>query len=270
MRTLLGCVAAICGAALFLPGPSWAAAPTDGADTQAKPANETVTKDDVKALATGYFERGVAARDKGDLPLARILLRSALRFDPQNTQAKVMLEQVEDALGITDADRIREKLELRIPEVKFEDADVKEVVGFLAKEADVNIVFDIAALSLLEVAAGAGGGAAPGMEPELEPEDIVLQPGEAAGAPPRVAAPTSRITLHLKNVPLREVLRYVLRFKGLRYIVEDYAILIVPIDWQPPESMVSETFHMTTSGVGAGRTVDQGFGGGGNWGTNNH
>jgi hypothetical protein len=260
IRTVLGCVAATCGIALLLTVPAWGAVPAKGAGDQAKPAQETVTKDDIKALAADYLERGVAARDEGKLQLARTLLRSALRFDPSNTAAQAMLEEVEKALGITDADRIREKLELRIPEVRFQDADVKEVVEYLAKEAQINIVFDIAALNLLQSDAEA----APAAGPEAKPGDVFLEPGTVEPAAP-AAPPTNRITIHLKNVPLKEVLRYVLRYKNLRYIVEDYAILIVPVGWEPPEPMVTEFFHMTTSGVGPARAINELSSGGNAW-----
>jgi tetratricopeptide (TPR) repeat protein len=276
IRIVLGCVATTCVIALVLAGPAWGAEPVKGAGDQAKTAEKTLTKDDIKALAADYFERGAAARDQGKLQLARALLRSTLRLDPSNAKAQTMLEEVEKALGITDADRIREKLELRIPEVRFQDADVKEVVEYLAKEAQVNIVFDIAALNLLEPAAQTAPGAVPDTEPggfgpepgaaDLEPGAAGLEPG--AFAPSTSAAPpTNRITIHLKNVPLKEVLRYVLRYKNLRYIVEDYAILIVPVDWQPPEPMVTEIFHMTTSGVGAARAINEMTGGESAWST---
>lgn len=264
VRTWLGCVAALCGIVLLLAGPTWAAAPEKSAGEQAKPKDETVTKDDIKALAADYLERGAAARDAGKLELARTLLRSALRFEPDNAAARSLLEQVEKAMGVTDADRMREKLQARIPEVQFEDAEIKEVVDFLAKKADLNIVFDPAALSLLASQAGAQTG-----EAGPDAGDVVLEPGAAETAPSQASRPGTRITLHLKNVPLKEILRYVLRYKNLRYIVEDYALLIVPIGWQRSEEMVTEEFRLTTPGTGAGRMINEMTGGGSAWGTNN-
>jgi hypothetical protein len=70
---------------------------------------------------------------------------------------------------------------------------------------------------------------------------------DSGPAAPREETPSAEIgciTLHLKKVPLKVVLKYVLRFRKLRYIVEDYAIVIVPIGIPQPEEMVTEIFRL--------------------------
>jgi len=96
---------------------------------------------------------------------------------------------------------ILRKLGTIIPEVKFQDASLKDVVDFFARECDVNIVI----------------------------EAVVFQP------PSSEMAEEGGITVSLRNVALSEVLKYILRYKNLEYVVEDYAVAIVPVGWRPPE-----------------------------------
>ncbi|MBN1916983.1 MAG: hypothetical protein JW889_03660 [Verrucomicrobia bacterium] len=114
--------------------------------------------------------------------------------------------------------RITEKLETNIPKADFKDAELREIINSLAQEAGVNIVIDPAVFS---GAAGQAGGA-------------------AAGGP---------MTINLKNVPLKHVLSYVLRNRNLKYVVEDYALLIVPIDHVLPEDLETETFQISRARV---------------------
>ena len=244
--------------------PSGAAGPS-GADTatvkETTPAKETVSASDIEQLATELYNEGAEAQQAGELQLARARFRAVLSLDPKHIKAKAALAAVEEKLGITDADRTKEKLGVRIPEVSFTQAPVREVVDYLAREADVNIVFHAAALDMLPagqpLAAGQPAGAgekatAPGdLEPGVEVPGAEI-PG-FPGVAPQVQPRTDLITIHLKNVPLGEVLRYVLRYKGLRYVVEEYAILIVPIGWEAPEDMEMEVFRLATGTLGARR-----------------
>ncbi len=112
------------------------------------------------------------------------------------------------------------KLELIIPEVKFENASLKEVVDFLSRECDVNIV-------LLHPAVFEAGERQP-----LPPGGRRIPPLEKAN-----------ITLRLKNVPLKELLKYVLKQMNLKYTAEDHDILITPLDYVDPESLETEIFR---------------------------
>jgi len=197
---------------------------------------------------------------------------------------------------------ILEKLDTIIPAVDFKDAELREVIEFLAREAKVNIVIDPVVFITLgttpemptttgpsiepfpEVPSGTGeefpmpGEEAPfpsefapqggGFDPrgDLPPEfgtgfetapGFPAPPGELGGefgAAPALGTSTmpqsSTITIHLENVPLKYVLRYVLRYKNLKYVVEDYAILIIPIDYVLPEELETEIFRLSTSGIG--------------------
>ena len=101
-------------------------------------------------------------------------------------------------------EEILKKLNTLIPKVEFEDASLKDLVDFFTRECGVNIVIDPA----------------------------VFQP------PSTGAAKESGITVTLRNVPLKEALKYVLRYKNLEYLVEDLAVVIVPVGWRAPEDGV--------------------------------
>ena len=168
------------------------------------------------------------------------------------------------------------KLNTVIPEVTFEDAKLKEVIEYLSTTADVNIVIDpVVFTGYTSYAPGTGPGTLPGTGipsgPGPGPTSDIFGPSVTPGFPssvapgitpgisetPGVSAPTwfppaadTGITIRLKAVPLKEVLRYVLRVKNLKHMVEDYAIVIVPVDWVPPESLETEIFRLSTTGLG--------------------
>ncbi|MFA6560451.1 MAG: hypothetical protein WCV00_00920 [Verrucomicrobiia bacterium] len=171
---------------------------------------------------------------------------------------------------------------IRLPKIEFREANIVDVIQFLAEQSrlidkqqggnGVNIVFGGGL-------AGGGGGAAPAPEaappaaaplpapgPAPVPGGVPGAPG-APGAPaaepvpaplpaampaaPLPAAPTAApisgtpaITLNLLDVPLRDALRYVTDIAGLKFVVDKYAILIVPISYQPPGVMQTRDFQV--------------------------
>ncbi|MFA5190655.1 MAG: tetratricopeptide repeat protein [Verrucomicrobiia bacterium] len=94
---------------------------------------------------------------------------------------------------------------------------------------------------------------APGAAPTPDASAPVPAPAPLPAALPAVptgmpgAAPisgTPAITLNLLDVPLRDALRYVTDIAGLKFIVDKYAILIVPISYQPPGAMMMREFQV--------------------------
>jgi hypothetical protein len=244
---------------------------TASAGTQAAPA-PTVSTDEVRELAAQYYDEAVKAYNAGQLEPARRLLRATLKLDPTLVTAKSMLALVEEKLNIPPAVVVEEKLGTRIATVQFEKAPLKEVLDYLAREADLNIVLDATALQLL--GPGAQESAQASQQAEEGPARIQTEGELPPLAPPALAAPPSQprrdmITIHLRNVPLKEVLKYVLRFKGLKYVVEDYAILIVPVNWAEGE-MTTEIFHLTTGDTGARQIQEHLAAGTDSWGLQNH
>jgi len=200
---------------------------------------------------------------------------------------RVLPEEIEAApapeVGEPKAEILR-KLKTIIPQVEFEDAKLREVVNYLSKQADVNIVIDPSVFTggyrpimPYETTTGLPGettftpgptptpGFLPGAEgTTIGPGGEVLGPGGTflPGVTPGIGEPTTPgptwtppteetgIRISLKNVPLSEVLKYVLRYRNLKYIVEDYAIVVVRVDWIPPEALETEIFRLATTGFG--------------------
>ncbi len=103
--------------------------------------------------------------------------------------------------------------------------------------------------------AAPGAAPVPGTAPGAPGADAV--PAPAAPAAPAAATPgpttsapggtitgTPAITLNLLDVPLRDALRYVTDIAGLKYIVENYAVLIVPPNYVSPGEMVTRNFNV--------------------------
>lgn len=189
--------------------------------------------------------------------------------------------------------------EIRLPKIEFKEANIVDVVNFLAEQSrlidkqqggdGVNIVFagglaggGGAAPAPEAAAPAAAAPPVPGPMPAPVPGAVPGAPGapgapavpEPAPAAPMPAAPaapaapggapiagTPAITLNLLNVPLRDALRYVTDIAGLKFVVDKYAVLIVPITYQPPGVMQTRDFQvppgifttvMTGSAQGAG------------------
>ncbi len=148
--------------------------------------------------------------------------------------------------------RVREealrRLETIVPEIKFENAKLREIVDFISREAGINIVIDPVVfqgghrppMMLPGTTPGAPGFAAPAV-PVTAPAGM---PGPGGMMSPPAGPPSpgmpmppgtwippvagSDISLMLRNVPLKEVLNYTLRYKNLRWVLGDHAIVIVP------------------------------------------
>lgn len=142
------------------------------------------------------------------------------------------------------------RLELIIPEVNFKEAKLEDIVNFLSEKADVNIVINPAvyASAVLPRAISSVPPAGEESTPHAAPAAALESDQDRPTARRQPPAETRGITIHLKNVPLKVVLKYVLTYENLRYIVEDYAIVIVPVDWVPHEELSTEVFRLRTGG----------------------
>lgn len=95
----------------------------------------------------------------------------------------------------------RKMQELVFPQIQFSGASIEEAVEFLrvkSKDIDVNEP-----------------------DPAKKGINIILKAGDAPI--------TASISLDLRDVPMVEALRYVTELAGMKYKVEPYAVLIVPI-----------------------------------------
>jgi len=137
-----------------------------------------------------------------------------------------------------------------LPEVEFHQASLPEIVNALSEQTGVNIIIDPAVHALAEMGPTTEAVMPPGEEP-APVAPTAPEPKPKPSEPVKPAIPSEElggITIRLKNVPLRVVLKYILRYKNLRYIVDDYAIVIVPIGRAMPEEMRTEVFRLKTGG----------------------
>ncbi|MBI5685119.1 MAG: hypothetical protein HZC54_08550 [Verrucomicrobia bacterium] len=170
---------------------------------------------------------------------------------------------------------------IRLPKIEFREANIIDVVNFLAEQSrlidkqqggnGVNIVFGGGLAGAGAGAAAAPEAAAPAAAPLPAPAPAPV-PGAVPGAPGAPGAPapepvpapapaampaampaaptaapmtgTPAITLNLLDVPLRDALRYVTDIAGLKFVVDKYAVLIVPINYQPPGVLLTRDFQV--------------------------
>ena len=195
---------------------------------------------DAKAREENIIRAARKFIEKGMYEEAREFLLEAKEMNPSREEIDKLLQRVSSEqphaklIDAKDLEKVVRKIELK-------DARLEEVVKHLSKRCGVNIVISREALEAISPKP-----APPGPE------------GDAAFAAPEVR-PNGDITISLKDVPLKAVLKYVLRMKGLKYIVEDYAIVIVPRDYVPRDDLETEVFRLNVSGQGTTDTLRRGF-----------
>jgi hypothetical protein len=137
---------------------------------------------------------------------------------------------------------ILKKLDTVIPEVHFEDADLVEVIGYLSRQCEVNIIIDPS------IRAAPEGRETPNPLPET--------PG--TGTPSEKPQADMSVNVKLTNIPLKELLKYILSYKNLKYMVEDYAVVVAPVDWTAPEAFQTEIVRLAIGAEGVVERPDTG------------
>lgn len=150
------------------------------------------------------------------------------------------------------ARKLRETI---IPQVLFDEATVDEAIEFLRQKSKEHDPFET---------------------DEAEKGVNIVRRQGAAG--PDGAAPVEEqtISLRVSNLPLAEALRYVAEGAGMKYKIEPYTVVIVPL-WQGTSDLYTRTFRVPPDflssasdggGAGGGDVVDDPFAtGGGDGGT---
>ncbi|MCX6901452.1 MAG: tetratricopeptide repeat protein, partial [Verrucomicrobia bacterium] len=200
----------------------------------------------------------------------------APRTSPRQSQAPTTVISKEKEMLDRKLDTIR------LPKIEFREANIVDVVNFLADQSriidkqqggsGVNIVFGgglggggsaaapeaapavaaplpapgPAAAPVPGAVPGAPGAApVPGAEPVPAPLPAAMPAAPLPAAP--AAAPvggTPAITLNLLDVPLRDALRYVTDIAGLKFIVDKYAVLIVPPTYVQQGALQTRDFQV--------------------------
>ncbi|MDP3981850.1 MAG: tetratricopeptide repeat protein [Chlamydiota bacterium] len=261
----------------------------DMGDQQQKPSQESIAN---KQAVKMYYREGRRLFLKGYLEEAEEEFQKVLTLNPYHVPARRYLEQiihekdrlVEDKQRLVEGEsmvevreswlppvqekveveveipwktstvtearkKLLEKAEQVIPTINFNNAKLADVVRYLSQVSDINIVIDESVLSALSVTMESEQAEETTLAPEGSEEPVVQ------AMRPSIKTAGDRITISLKDVPLVEALKYILRAKGLRYLIEDYAIIIVSMDYVPPEDMVTRYYHLA-SGVGTFTSFD--------------
>ncbi len=179
------------------------------------------------------MKRKLAARDQNIVERDRILdVRRAWQpLDHVRDEKEGGAENARDAR----AKWMEEKLQQKIPEINFTDAKLRDVVAYLAKISGINILLDDDRASqgeetVEEIEAG---------------EKPTPSKDESSGA----GAFASGVTIALKDVPLIEALNYILTPKGLKYRIDEYAVVIASAQKLESGEMETRNYHLA-SGIG--------------------
>ncbi|RJP56701.1 MAG: hypothetical protein C4541_11890 [Candidatus Auribacter fodinae] len=141
-------------------------------------------------------------------------------------------KQLEDQTSVKRLE-MESKLQKRIPEINFTNAHLRDVIQYLHTVGDVNIILDEGIFESYEqelpdipVSIDVNGEQQQRYadtyynEPENDDQETIPL-GE-----PEYGASSDRVTISLRDIPLIEALKYILRTKKLRYRVDDYAVWI--------------------------------------------
>lgn len=211
--------------------------------------------DDRSIPVSRLLELGQSQIDLGLYDVAFDTFRDALRLDPYNVPARRALEEVDQKRRMysetprdhtrsrmlnkagkawedypSNADQLVASLEVprsasatlqdkmdRIifPSVQFSGASVEEAIEFLRMKCrDLDIQES---------------------DPAKKGVSFILKTGDAPS--------TAKISLDLKDVPMSEALRYVTELAGMKYKIEPYAVLVVPISETETE-MVQRVYRV--------------------------
>lgn len=126
---------------------------------------------------------------------------------------------------------LREKMEaIKIPSIEFRQANVADVIKFLQESSVQNDPSGSGVSFILRLGAGGTVAAAPvvdGSDPWAAPSG---EAGAATDASLGTSVPT--ITLNLRRVTLLDAVKYITELANLRFRIEEYAVIIVPMDAQ--------------------------------------
>lgn len=130
--------------------------------------------------------------------------------------------------------------EIIVPRINFTDATIREAVEYLRQRSE--------ALDTEAAETGERG------------VNIVLKLDQAAAS--------QTVTIDLANLPLREALSYITNLANLKFKVEPYAVLIVPLS-EPTDTLVTKEYRVppgfivsTPTGAGGGGGGEAGGGAG--------
>jgi hypothetical protein len=133
----------------------------------------------------------------GRLDAAKAKFEQMLAADPNDTRAQKYLKMIEAAPRKPGASSLEKKLSgVVLPRVEFKDATFSSCIEFIRQEVEKQT------------------------DGEFRPNFVLNIPNEKA---------EHAITLSLRNIPAREVLRYLGDLASLRFSFQEHAIVVTPV-----------------------------------------
>lgn len=151
-----------------------------------------------QARAEQFYRQGMAAVKEGQVEVARTAFSNALRLNPNHAHARYQLQELRQAGGdLAGKARERKLATVKIPEVKFEDSSLQEVLeglDLLVRKHSPD---------------------------QFAPNFLVQDPAKRFDA--------HKITIQLRNVPASAVLKYALDQAQGSAKYDEHAIVIRPL-----------------------------------------
>ena len=167
------------------------------------------------------------------------------RPEPETTSTRLQNTGLNKAI-------MQKMSEIKFPEINFREASLVDVVTYLSEQSrkldpkgeGVNIVLGPNVSGGVESAPAPAPGA-----------DAVAVPatGGAGGRP---------ITLNLHNIPMLDALKLIVPLAGLKYRIDNYAVVLLPTD-APDEEMITETYGVSPDAFTKYAVTAEAGGGGG-------
>jgi len=129
----------------------------------------------------------------------------------------------------------RKLREMVIPRLGFEGAKLIDVLGYLSQ---TSVELDTAASN-----------------PGERGVSIVVNPGTGEDLSQRP------ITVNLSNLPLGDAIRYATQLVGMKYRVDDFAVIVVPLSDAEDVALVTENFQVPPGFLSGGASAAAGGGG---------
>ncbi|MCP4847696.1 MAG: type II and III secretion system protein [Verrucomicrobiaceae bacterium] len=259
--------------------------------------NHALTPEHVENVAEvdRLLKVGKGYYDLGDFDNAEKQYDAVLRLDRYNTAARRGQQEVEHArrqYHQSSRDHTRSRLlrkvdeawETQVPLLSVggrdnlggdNDSTGREYIARKLKETIIpTIVFDEATVDeAIEYLRQKSKEYDPFETDEAQKGVNIVRRQNAAGPDGAAPAEDQTITLRLTNVPLAEALRYVAEGGGMKYKIEPYTVVVVPL-WQGTNDLYTRTFRVPPDflssavgdGGGGGDVVDDPFATGGDGG----
>ena len=184
------------------------------------------------------LQKANSYKDLGDYDNANKSFQDVLRADPYNRAARRGMESVEKRKSIyynsaRDHNRARmlaevdkqweDPVPVQSATVTTEMGDTRKDGGIVLSQRMKNIRFPVVRFSGVSIVEAVEflRMKSKDLDPEHIGVNIILKGGEGQTG--------SQISLDLKDVPMQEALRYVTELAGMKFKVEPYAVVVVPI-----------------------------------------